>query len=189
MKKIALGLGLFTLLASACNDSETPKETSAATAVSTGNTEAVKNTKVKVTLQELVAQYLQLKNALAADNAADAASAGKAMTITVEKMDKTSLTADESSTWENIGPDVHEHGEHISDNAKDIAHQREHFDMLSKDMIDLVKVFGSPQKLYKDFCPMYNEDKGAAWLSETEEIKNPYFGAKMLKCGTIKEEF
>jgi len=34
---------------------------------------------------------------------------------------------------------------------------------------------------------MYNGDKGAMWLSETTEIRNPYFGGKMLECGVVKK--
>lgn len=29
--------------------------------------------------------------------------------------------------------------------------------------------------------------QGAYWLSESQEIKNPYFGDQMLKCGETKE--
>jgi len=35
---------------------------------------------------------------------------------------------------------------------------------------------------------MYNDDKGAMWLSETDEIKNPFYGSKMLKCGKVQEK-
>jgi hypothetical protein len=35
---------------------------------------------------------------------------------------------------------------------------------------------------------MYNNNKGASWLSETKEIKNPYLGKKMPDCGEVKEE-
>jgi hypothetical protein len=30
-------------------------------------------------------------------------------------------------------------------------------------------------------------DKGAMWLSENKEIKNPYYGEKMMECGTVEE--
>jgi hypothetical protein len=35
---------------------------------------------------------------------------------------------------------------------------------------------------------MANEGKGAIWISETADIKNPYMGNKMSTCGQIKEE-
>lgn len=84
--------------------------------------------------------------------------------------------------------DAREHAEHISKNSGNIAHQREHFVILSKDIYDLVKTFGAGQVLYKDFDPMANNGKGASWLSETKEIKNPYMGKAMLNTGTVKEE-
>ncbi len=36
------------------------------------------------------------------------------------------------------------------------------------------------------FCPMVDNNKGAYWLSLSETIYNPYFGSKMLKCGSVK---
>ena len=104
------------------------------------------------------------------------------------KMNKTSLTADKKKTWDNLSDDAKEMAEHIGKNADKLEHQREHFDMLSKDMYDMVKAFGGGQTLYQDFCPMYNDKKGATWLSETKEIKNPYLGKKMPTCGSVKEE-
>ena len=84
--------------------------------------------------------------------------------------------------------DAMEHAEHIGANGGNIAHQREHFELFSKDIYDLIKVFGGGQILYRDFDPMFNNGKGAFWISETNEIKNPYIGKAMLTRGTIKEE-
>jgi hypothetical protein len=41
--------------------------------------------------------------------------------------------------------------------------------------------------IYKQFCPMAFDNKGAYWLSSNEEIMNPYFGDKMLHCGKVEE--
>ena len=72
--------------------------------------------------------------------------------------------------------------------ATDIESQRVAFSTLSNDFIALVKKSGLKSgELYVDFCPMAMEDKGAYWLSASKEIKNPYFGEKMLTCGEIKE--
>lgn len=79
-----------------------------------------------------------------------------------------------------IPDDAKEHAEHIGDNAGKLDHQREHFVSLSKDVNDLIMMFGFTQKLYQDFCPMADDGKGAIWISEIKEIKNPYLGAKNL---------
>ncbi len=147
-----------------------------------------KEEKMPVSIKEIVTAYLQLKNALTKDNNADAASKANSLGTAFKTFNKTSLTAAQMKFFENVEDDASEHAEHIATNGKNIAHQREHFEMLSKDVYDLVKTFGGGQTLYKDFCPMYNNNKGAFWVSETKEIKNPYLGKSMPTCGTLKEE-
>jgi hypothetical protein len=111
-------------------------------------------------IKEIVSQYLQIKNGLANDNGKDAASAGKAFVESIGKMDKTSLTAEKMKIWDDISADAKEMAEHIGENPDKLEHQREHFVMLSKDMYDLLKTFGSEQILYKVFDSMSNDGKG-----------------------------
>lgn len=148
----------------------------------------VSDAKSAAAIGTIVEHYLHLKNALAADNGKEAATAGTALEAAFKKFDKKDLTAPQQKAYTDIEDDAREHAEHIGANAGDIDHQREHFDMLSKDVYDLVTAFGSPQPLYKDYCPMYNDKKGAIWLSEAKPIKNPYYGKMMLSCGSVKEE-
>ena len=110
------------------------------------------------------------------------------MVATLAKIDMKTIPEQQMKSYMDVADDLKEHAEHIGANAGKIEHQREHFIMMSKDMTDLVKTFGNGgQTLYKDFCPMANDGKGAIWLSEVEEIKNPYLGSKMPDCGTVKE--
>jgi hypothetical protein len=72
--------------------------------------------------------------------------------------------------------------------STDLKVQRQAFSTLSNEMATLVKGAKlSVGTLYLDYCPMANGNTGAYWLSNTKEIKNPYFGDKMLKCGSVKE--
>ena len=72
--------------------------------------------------------------------------------------------------------------------ASDIETQRTAFSDLSNQLISLVKKAGMGSgELYVDFCPMALNDKGAYWISGIMEIRNPYFGDKMLNCGELKE--
>ena len=69
-----------------------------------------------------------------------------------------------------------------------LAVQRQQFDRLSSGIIHLAQRFPLPEKiLYVQHCPMAFNNNGADWLSVDSEIRNPYFGDKMLKCGVIKE--
>lgn len=197
MKKMKAIIFVFTVIAitaSACNSSSNTSEKAEKkndTSVNNTSSANVSNntdSKVDGSMKEMVNQYLQMKNALANDNGNDAANAGKAFVESMGKMDKNFLTGDKKKKWDNLSDDAKEMAEHISTNGNKIDHQREHFDMLSSDMYEMVKTFGSEQKLYQDFCPMYNNNKGASWLSETKEIKNPYMGKKQPSCGSIKEE-
>ena len=142
-----------------------------------------------VSISEILSGYLKMKNAFAKDNDKDAAAAGNEMVKAFTGFNKAALTPDQAKVYNDIEDDAREHAEHIGSNAGNIKHQREHFDMLSKDIYQLVKTFGAGgQKLYYDHCPMYNDGKGANWISETKDIANPYLGKAMPTCGTVKEE-
>jgi hypothetical protein len=143
--------------------------------------------KAAASVKEIVDHYLHIKNGLATDNGSEAAGGAKAMEGVISKLDKSLLTEDQKKVYDEIEDDLREHAEHIGKNGDNVSHEREHFSMMSEDVYDLVKTFGSGRALYHDHCPMYNENKGAMWLSETKEVKNPYFGAKMPTCGTVEE--
>ena len=72
--------------------------------------------------------------------------------------------------------------------ASTMEEMRKSFASLSTAMTAIVKG-GQLSKgvLYLEYCPMANNNTGAYWLSNEKEIKNPYFGDKMLKCGSVKE--
>lgn len=70
----------------------------------------------------------------------------------------------------------------------DIEAKRKEFEIISDAFWNLGQVFQySGQKVYYQYCPMAFDDKGAYWISNSPEIRNPYFGDKMLKCGTVKD--
>lgn len=143
--------------------------------------------KVAASLKTVVDHYLHVKNALVNNSGDEAASGGRAMADAITKIDKSLLTADQKKVYDDIEEDLKEHAEHIEKSSGDIKHQREHFVMMSDDVYDLAKTFGGGQALYHDHCPMANDGKGAMWLSETREVKNPYFGGKMNECVKVQE--
>ena len=142
----------------------------------------------KFTVAPIIKDYLALKNALVADNDKTAANAGKQLFTTLKNVDMKAIPANKHKKYMDIAEDAKENAEHIGDNAGKVDHQREHFASLSKDVSDLITLFGTTQKLYQDFCPMYNDGKGAIWISEAKAIKNPYYGSQMLTCGSVKKE-
>ena len=71
--------------------------------------------------------------------------------------------------------------------AGQITDQRIAFADINIQLEPLFKENISSGTLYKQFCPMALNNEGAYWLSEVKEIRNPYFGEQMLKCGTVVE--
>ena len=136
--------------------------------------------------QAVLNDYFNLKDALVADDNAKAKNLGAVLAKSLGSLDISKYTEEEKSELKEIIEDAVEHAEHISES--DIAHQREHFKVLSKDMADMIAITGTSMTIYEQYCPMYDNNKGGAWLSMNEEIRNPYFGAKMLKCGKVQRE-
>jgi hypothetical protein len=196
MKKLIPGIVIMAALLTACNgkkSAESQKNSNDMQAISP--VDSVTSTLIPTSISknsgpinEIVSAYLQLKNALTIDNSSDAATGGSSLEAAFKNFDKSALTAAQKKTYEDVEADAREHAEHIGANGGNIEHQREHFELLSKDIYDLVKAFGGGQVLYKDFDPMSNNGKGAFWISETKEIKNPYMGKAMFTSGSIKEE-
>jgi hypothetical protein len=143
--------------------------------------------KAAASVAGIIGHYMHIKNALANDNSDNAADGGKAMTSALTALDKSLFTPEQKKVFDDIQDDLQEHAEHVGKNSDNIKQQREHFAMMSEDAYALVKAFGSAQPVYHDHCPMFNDGKGAMWLSESEEIKNPYYGSEMITCGKVEE--
>ncbi|WP_047550276.1 DUF3347 domain-containing protein [Psychroserpens sp. Hel_I_66] len=133
--------------------------------------------------EAILSDYFILKDALVGDDTKKAAQSGTKLVATLKAFDMSSYTKEQQEELADIIEDATEHAEHIAESA--IDHQREHFKILSKDIVDMVAITGTKNTLYQQFCPMY--DKGSAWLSASDEVRNPYYGSKMLKCGKVQK--
>lgn len=138
---------------------------------------------VSAFMKSLVQNYLAVKNALVNNDESKAARASARISELVKNFDKSLLTSDQKKVYDSIEDDLKEQAGQISKNK--IDQQREYFSAISKDVYELVKAFGSSTTLYHDHCPMYNN--GSMWLSETKEIRNPYYGSQMMTCGSVVE--
>jgi len=143
--------------------------------------------KVAASIKSIVDHYLHIKNALASDNAGEAASGAKAMEEAITKLDKSLFTAEQKTAYDANEAEMKEHAEHIAENGDNIKHQRSHFVQMSEVIYVLVKNFGAGRPVYHDHCPMARDNQGAMWISEVKEIKNPYFGSEMFRCGRVEE--
>jgi len=130
--------------------------------------------------------YFEVKDALVLSNGKITSEKSQNLLISINSVKMEKLSMDVHMVWMKVLNEIKEDAEHIAE-TKDILIQRDHFMSLSKSMYSLLKISKFEQPVYYQFCPMANDGKGAYWLSKEKEIKNPYFGTKMLTCGETAE--
>ncbi|NDP27241.1 MAG: DUF3347 domain-containing protein [Flavobacterium sp.] len=70
--------------------------------------------------------------------------------------------------------------------STNVNEQREAFSEFTKSMAPILEGALKSGEIYQQYCPMAFEGKGDFWYSNSKEIRNPYFGDKMLKCGRVE---
>ena len=142
---------------------------------------------VKSQIGETYKSYISLKNALVEAKSEDAQQAAQSLKANADKVTSASIEGEAKNFISEQVAMVSQHAEQIA-GSTDIDAQRAQLAMLSSSLFSLIKATGAnSQTAYYQFCPMANNEKGAYWISENQEIRNPYFGDEMLKCGENKE--
>lgn len=144
-------------------------------------------TQFRVKLSEAAKVYFELKDALVKGETRVAAEKAVAFDTVLSKAESDAMPDDLKQNW----------AEHLNDmkvavkkiNAEeDIAKQRAAFYDLSKSLITTTKHYGPLDMIvYVQHCPMAFDNTGGDWLSDSDEILNPYFGKMMLHCGSVTE--
>jgi membrane fusion protein, copper/silver efflux system len=138
-------------------------------------------------LSDFVNQYFKLKNSLVKSDFQLTQSNAKQLESVFNTIDMKLLDEETHSVWMEQYPKLKKDIGQLQ-TAKNIEKQRELFSTLSNQIIETVETFGLKiESVYVAFCPMALDDNGGYWLSEIEEINNPYFGDKMLRCGKVKK--
>jgi len=137
-------------------------------------------------LKAVFDNYFALKDALVKTDGNTASTKATSLLSAINAVKMETLKADEHNVWMKVLKNIKEDAEHIAD-TKDAKHQRDHFDTLSKNIYELIKVSKQETPTYYQFCPMANNGKGANWLSKENVVKNPYYGSMMLSCGKVTE--
>ncbi len=138
-------------------------------------------------LSAVFESYVALKDAFVSSDAAkvsaEASSTGKALAATEMKL----LTGAAHNDWMNYLNGMETSLKTI-ETSGEIEAQRVAFSDLTENLYKSIKAYGlGGATAYYEFCPMAFDNQGGFWLSDASEIRNPYFGDKMLTCGTVKE--
>lgn len=139
--------------------------------------------KVSSFIGNLTNDYLAIKNALVNSDETAASTAAQNLNNTLKEFDKSLLTIEQKKSFDEVESNLNSSSDAISKSK--LEDQRKQFLSMSNSMYVLAKDFQTGKTLYHDFCPMY--EGGAMWLSDVKEIANPFYGDKMMKCGTVKE--
>lgn len=130
--------------------------------------------------------YISLKDAFVATDATAAAQAAATMDQRLQQFSAALLTGEVYSFWQQQKGALETHLDNLI-KSNNVEEQRQQFEFISALMIDLVRAFGAEDTLYVQHCPMAFNNKGADWLAYEDQILNPYFGDKMLRCGTVQD--
>ena len=140
--------------------------------------------------EKTLSTYYTLRDALVAGDTSQANAAASSLITAVSNVKLDELKSIDTANI--IIPTAKTYTDGITNESKgllgetDIEQKRKAFQMISSGLFDLVRtVRYDKQKVYMLHCPMAFNNAGADWLSNTTEIKNPYFGSKMLTCGSV----
>ena len=131
---------------------------------------------------KLLNEYYSIKDALVNSNATEAARAAKELSVAVNNLPAESTGANKGQEYKALQKKISSAANNIAA-GKDLVKQRGSFQELSESVITLVKKQKQGSPAYIMYCPM----KKAYWISQVEQVKNPYYGNSMLTCGNITE--
>lgn len=145
----------------------------------------------KKQLGKVVMAYLPIKDKLSKDDN-DLKPAIATLKKQLKSVDMSLVMEDAHNAWmkelKSMNKDLDLLAKEIN-----IDQQRKVFNRVSNSLMNAVNTLGletnEDHTLYLQFCPMANDNAGGYWFSDLEAIKNPYFGSKMLKCGSTKETY
>ncbi|MGF1637360.1 MAG: efflux RND transporter periplasmic adaptor subunit, partial [Cyclobacteriaceae bacterium] len=137
----------------------------------------------QVQVTDLAKAYFEVKNHLVSSDAIQAKSSLDNVFAALNEVKTIELSEKAINEWKALHQKM-DRGIKDMQKSVELSELRLRFETLSEAMLELVATFGTTLPVvYEAYCPMVDGNRGASWLSEKEEIYNPYFGDKMLHCG------
>lgn len=137
-------------------------------------------------LKTIFESYFALKDALVKSDEKLTSTLAKDLLANINSVKMDKLSSEEHTVWMKVMSSLKSNSEKIAVTTS-IEKQRIAFMDLSANFYDLLKVSKQDYSIYYQNCPMYNDGKGANWLSKENAVKNPYYGSQMLTCGKTVE--
>ncbi|MCH8538124.1 MAG: efflux RND transporter periplasmic adaptor subunit [Alkalimonas sp.] len=118
------------------------------------------------------------------------------------------LTEDDLAGWQQGTKDFHQavaavdwpdslqplvaemkHGAGHSHHVGSIEQAREQYYRHVQALLELAEQGVLAGGWYRAHCPMARAGQGAAWLQPQDSVLNPYYGAMMLRCGDVEQQY
>ena len=139
-------------------------------------------------LSGVFTSYVELKDAFVQSDAKKVQAEASETKDALAKVDMKLVSGAAHNDWMSYLTPIQKSLNEIQ-SSEDIEAQRKFFSTLSDNLYKSVKAFGLGGKsAFYEYCPMAFNNEGGYWLSDNEQIRNPYFGDKMLNCGEVKEK-
>jgi Cu(I)/Ag(I) efflux system membrane fusion protein len=129
------------------------------------------------TMETILAEYVKIQEALAADSTEGVQSATHAIRDSATKLDPGQAAGEHTEHYKNIPQDLLAACEKL-DATQDIGLVREAFKELSKP-VSMWVTMAEPEQMSVMYCSMAK----AGWVQRGSKVANPYFGSEMLSCG------
>lgn len=136
-------------------------------------------------LSQVIAAYLTIQEALAADQETQVAKEAKALLSAISQL---SQNKSAPRKWKDLVDDLRVSGTKLK-KSEDIKDQRAAFSSFTQSLIVAMKSVGTSKKVNEVSCSMAFGGLGGTWLQKPGDIANPYFGASMLRCGEVKKSY
>lgn len=131
-------------------------------------------------MQPILEQYLKIPKALATDKTNGVKPAAEKIAALASKLDSKSVTGEHAAHYKYVPANLKVAATKLAA-AKDIAAMREALKELSKPLA-MWATMSKPKGVSVMYCSM----APGSWLQKDDtQVANPYYGAKMLRCGEI----
>lgn len=146
------------------------------------------STDFKKQLTEVYNTSLELADSFLADEVEGISNSGLQVKAALGKIDMGLLKSPEAHMEWMMNLKVMNTALDKMTGSKDTKDQKAAYDSFNQALFKSIKAFGITEgSVFYQYCPMALDSQGAYWLSNTKEIRNPYFGGNMLSCGSTKE--
>ncbi len=139
-------------------------------------------------LGAVVESYFEMTQALASDETRQAVQAAGRTLGRLRDVPGDLLDPDVRAIWQANSADLAE-ALTAAAGAEQLPALRKAYQPVSQRIKRILEHFGPPggQTYYWAHCPMAFDNRGAGWLQPSQQIRNPYFGSAMLRCGSVQQ--